>query len=231
MVMKDILVYTAAYYGDPSATRYLDASCELLGIELHKYGAGEGFPGYMTAKVDHNIEFLEQHAGGYTHALFCDASDTFCLRPLADIWQVYQGFNSPLVVSVEPECYPYSEKLLHSYPSSPTRWRFINSGHYMGEYGYLLGCLKKLRKAGEDKELQDSDQSYWHAAFSADTVKPALDYYCRLFQPMAIHHGDVVQTADGRVYNRATSSYPCAVHFNGQSGNIGEWFKKWRAGR
>lgn len=229
--MKNILVYTAAFYSDPAATRYLDASCELLGIKLRKYGTDENFPGYVAAKIDKHIEFLQQHGSSYDHVLFCDAGDTFYARPLEDIWKAYQMFNAPLVISAEPKCFPFNEKLQSVYPPSPTRWRFINSGHYMGETAVLLQCLRYMQTLYKDKDLQDNDQLCWHAAFSKGLLRPALDYHCRLFQPMANSRGDVEQRDDGKVHNKLTGSYPCAIHFNGRTKGIGEWFEKWRAGR
>lgn len=229
--MKDVLVYTAAFYDDDSQLRCLAGSCRELGMDLKMFGQGKGFPGYVNAKVHQHIKFLKEHPS-YEYSLYSDASDTFYLRPLERMHEVFTDYGKPMIISAETECYPYTIlNIVDRYPEAPTRWRYINSGHIFGLREYVLDRLEWMAEAYKEADLSDSDQSYWSMALLDGELDCEIDSGCKLFQTMPNAKGSVVQRTDGLFWNWETGGTPCAVHFNGRTKGINDAYDKWLAAR
>lgn len=191
----------------PDNDRYLLVKkiAESHGVPLHTYtGHWRGFGEKLLMGIRASDELKE-----YTHLMLMDAFDVIVAGSAADILNRFMEFGHPFVCQAELNCWPDREKAPR-YPSSPTMWRYLNSGLYVVEREYL-GWL--WRKHGPiDPGVYD--QRWVTDVFLNDPGSIVLDTGCRLFQSL---HGvqRFVERKDGRIYNNQTGTYPLVAHHHG----------------
>ena len=200
----------------------LRQSCADHGIELHEYGVGRPWPGMCVGKITEPLAFLKTRTEKY--ALFTDGEDSFIVNDEDHIIGEFEANVSrwrPILISAEKNCYPDPE-LAEQYPESPTPWKYINAGGWMGKREALIMALG---------ELQDSpffgvsdDQLCWHHWFLRYRYLADLDSGCEVFQTMA---GTDEFIPPGM--NTLTLSCPSVIHFNGRTGMDGrmeQWYER-----
>jgi GR25 family glycosyltransferase involved in LPS biosynthesis len=137
--------------------------------------------------------------------LFTDAYDVFYADDLETITERFLEFGKEIVFSGELFCYPH-EQLASEFPDAHTRFKYINSGTYIGR----VGELKKLY-SHEEIEHWDDDQLYVHKCFLYGDFDIAIDYECYIFQT---HFEGTIKLGD-QLNNPETRCCPCIYHGNG----------------
>lgn len=195
---------------------------------------------YSAKKFNHHIEVLGTNIKNYAHGhklieiegavsklpdeeivLFIDAHDAFLMCDENEILEKYRTFNAPLVFGAEANFAMLkvpSLPILFRYPKSPTIYRYLNSGTYIG----TAGSIKELLRRISYTEKMISDQLPITLLFSEKTRNQgliALDYYQRLFTCNGGRLGaeDIDYTVkNNRVVVKHTGEMPCVVHFPGR---------------
>ena len=137
--------------------------------------------------------------------LFTDAYDVFYADNLETITERYLGFNCKVLFSAEQYCWPDAD-LEHVFPNAPTKYRFLNSGTFIGEVGELKRMLDT-----DSVDDDGDDQLYYQKLFLSNEFDIQLDYEGYIFQT----HEANTTLLDGQLFNPVTNCCPCIYHGNG----------------
>ena len=196
--------------------RVIYIPCERIGRMPIGYGA----------KITYFARVLASHSENDI-VCFVDAFDVLFAGPLSGMLETYHdmvGRDADRVVfSAEPWCWPTGapyEDYCPRYPSDDKeRYRFLNSGVYMGR----CGTLRRLF-ADHAHTLTGAidDQGWFGARYLDGLTVPnpviVLDHRCRLFQNLIGHNLQDHFDWDGparRWRNRSTGTVPYVLHGNG----------------
>ena len=91
------------------------------------------------------------------------------------------------------------------FPPAITKYRYLNSGTFVGRVGELKRMLQKPIIDSDD------DQLYFQRAFITGRYDAVLDYEGYIFQC----HEEKLDVKNGSVYNPLTGCFPCIYHANG----------------
>lgn len=143
--------------------------------------------------------------------LFVDAYDVIFLADENIIKDKFYSFNSPFVISAETNCFPFPE-LASAYPESPTLFKYLNSGTYMGYAGYIKFLLNEF-----PIEENKSDQGQLTKLFLRNSHEITLDYYSELFLTLHGLKGNHIklEKEPKLVHCLVTGSTPPIIHGNG----------------
>jgi len=166
---------------------------------------------------------------------FTDAYDAICLSD--DVDEIHEKFlaaEADVLFSAETSCFPWAHTS-HLYNYTPTPYRYLNSGGYIG-YVWALRLV-----LGYDMSQTPCDQGYFTYVYLNHINPPPpgtpgapvpgagappeyrfkLDHECRLFQTAyAIPWTHFSVGEDGRFANVKQNTRPCWIHFNGQQGEM-----------
>ena len=134
--------------------------------------------------------------------LFTDAYDVLYLRELDEVLGRFLGFKHEVIFSAEQYLWP--NKNLR-FPPAPTKYRYLNSGTFVGRVGELKRMLAVPLKDSDD------DQLYMQVAYLTGRYDAVLDHEGYIFQ---CHENSLV-TKEGNLVNPLTGCYPCIYHANG----------------
>ena len=115
------------------------------------------------------------------------------------------------MIAAEKGCYPNSARS-REYPDSPTPFRYVNAGGYIGYAGFIKNVLKSIT-------IQEgfSDQGQLTEYFLKNKFPFVLDHYSQIF--LCLHDTKasevVIESRLGSVRSLITKSYPLIVHDNG----------------
>ena len=137
--------------------------------------------------------------------LFTDAYDVFYADDLDTILERYEDYGAAVVVSAEDKCWP-DPSIADQFPQTKTKYRYINSGTYIGR----VGELKKIFSHGDLKHHED-DQLFLHKAYLEGQYDILLDEECYIFQT----HEPAVEKLGSQLHNPITRCCPCIYHGNG----------------
>lgn len=146
--------------------------------------------------------------------LFVDGYDVLLLANKQTILKKFFKTGAPFVISAEQTCFPFRH-LESKYPPSPTPFRYINTGSYIGYAWFIKQLLKDMAPI----KAHECDQGQMTLYYFKHRDQFYLDYYCHLFLPLhGVTKKDLKLNVKSRsVYCRITKSTPCLVHGNGQS--------------
>uniref|UniRef100_A0A7S3K3N4 PLOD1-3-like GT domain-containing protein n=1 Tax=Aureoumbra lagunensis TaxID=44058 RepID=A0A7S3K3N4_9STRA len=233
----DIIALTYASHGgrDDRFCRSLESAIR-NGVDLQVLGWGikwEGLSQKLGAALD-AVRALPSECV----VLFTDAYDVLFTQSPKEMRRKFEALNKPLIFSGECGCWPQVQRdngrtCRDKYPLSPTPFRYLNSGSWMGRAGVAAEFLARLVKdAGlgsssafhklNDQEL--AAELYFSGEFGTDRL--GLDHYATLFMPMhAVNDKTMVPNCDPRHHltptgngifiNTLTKSTPAVYHFNG----------------
>jgi len=156
----------------------------------------------------HKVNLLREYIQdlpGDDVILFTDAYDVFYADNLETITERYLGFNCKVLFSAEQHCWPDAD-IEHEFPEAPTKYRFLNSGTFIGR-------VKELKRMlSTDWITNDADdQLYYQKLFLSGEFDIQLDYEGYIFQT----HEAAVTVSDGQIYNPLTNCCACIYHGNG----------------
>ena len=162
--------------------------------------------------------------------LFTDAFDVLFTEKPQVIQQEYNKLDADIVFSAECGCWPHviedhGKACFSSYPKSPTPYRYLNSGTWIGKADKAADMLLEVMKEAGSDFANANDQKLVADFYIAGRFGIKLDFYNKIFQSMhmtldpPLPHcdptKDVQRTEDGRFMNRLTKSRPAILHFNG----------------
>ena len=173
---------------------------------------GSGGPyGGNGAKIRLVKQFLETEGTRYSHLLFCDAYDVVLAGGFAKILRRFASFSAPIVFSAEWNCWPDPARA-RDYPPSPTRYRFLNSGVWLGE----TVAAREMFRQFDLARIRDQmcDQRFFTDLFLNRAAPIELDYECRIAQSLHAAGADL-RAEGGVVRNIHTGQVPLIFHGNG----------------
>lgn len=181
---------------DPSKVRYLKSNFVNIGFN-HTFLD-------LFSKLDAFKKWFENANPDPDEVIiFVDGYDVVQRRTDLDNFEnEFMKFGVDIVFSAETVCWP-SAWMAHLFPPSPTRYRWPNSGTFVGR----AWAIKKMIEFDAYRLAYD-DQGYIHDFFirGADMCKMALDYNQVLFQ-----------TGTGVEWSELDNTQAWFVHFNGKS--------------
>lgn len=168
--------------------------------------------------------------------LFVDAFDVIVVNSAEHLLNEFLKLDQVLVFQGEKGCWPqvtYTDGYricTEVYPPSPTMYRYLNSGVYIG-YAW---AVKKLFKALEKEKIErnTNDQELVSNLYIQRLLNISLDHQCQMFQ--SLHNSEVDQSIyaqqdmnihiefneeKGCWQNKVTGSFPSVFHFNGGGKN------------
>ena len=137
---------------------------------------------------------------------FVDGYDVFMGAELKGVVERYLGFKSRVLFAAESNCWPDST-IADTFPPAEynSKYRFLNSGLFIGEVRELKKILKNPIKNNED------DQLYYQKVFLSGEFDIKLDYEAYIFQT----HEPAMQIKCSQLYNPITRCFNCVYHGNG----------------
>lgn len=201
-------------------------SCERVHIDIDILGLGLPYKGNGQKLV-----FLKSYLSKIPDSdvvLFVDGFDVLILQDKKTIMDKFLAIGAPFVISVELDCGPFPN-LASRYPPSPTAFRFINAGLYMGYAWFMKTLLEELSPIQANK----SDQGQLTVYYLDHQSDFYLDYYCELFlNLLCLRSSDIlINPSRGTVDCLITGSTPCMVHGNGRKKYLYEKIYKALFGR
>ena len=193
---------------DPSKMEMLFESSKKMGFAVENILRGEWKGGTMQGpgggqKLNELLAYIEDNKLPDNDViLFTDAFDVFFARSLDVIIGRYLGFKHELVFGAEKTLWP--DQSLR-FPPVHTRYRYLNSGTFIGRVGELKRMLQEPIQDHED------DQLYLQKAYLTGRYDVKLDVEGYLFTT----HDEQVEIRKGAVYNPVTRCFSCVYHGNG----------------
>lgn len=196
------------------------------GYVIHLKGLGEQWTGF-DFKLRHTLEVASQLEPDDV-VMHLDAYDTYVLTDANEILNKFHKMNANIVVSTEINLYPDTEMnkirpiIENVYPTAPNRFRWINSGTYIGYAGAIVNVLSSMPQNfncdlpnGEKVDSSD-DQRCFHTLFVQEREKHnmKLDYHQDIFHCM---WGVYQYSLEPKRLYSETGSRPCVLHGNGRS--------------
>ncbi len=208
-------IFTVASQKTIGLSRLLD-SCKHFDIEIDVLGLGLPYE-KNTQKLVYVQEYLDTIPDDHV-VLFVDGYDTIIVETKEKILAKFLAKNINCVFSASTILYPPKESLRSKFPSSPTRFKYLNSGSYIGYAGYIKAMLKSMQPFDLSKR---SDQGLFQLYYLKHKQEIRLDYDCDLFlcSLTALKKEDLrLNPAKKSVHYLGTNKHPCVVHGNGKFG-------------
>ena len=185
---------------------------EILGLNENRK-VGQDLPNgsrRLGIKLKELYDFINRN---YLNAndivLFTDAYDVFYSGDKTTILNRFKEMNKPIVFGAEACCYPDGSKA-NLYPKTNSRFRYLNSGLFIGKIGAFRECMKNYIF---DDDV--NDQLWWTEIFLNNQHLIELDYTNQLFLNCVwMNEKDILISDDKVTYNNTT---PQIIHGNGPS--------------
>jgi procollagen-lysine,2-oxoglutarate 5-dioxygenase len=166
--------------------------------------------------------------------LFSDAFDILFTQPLAAIKKSFERTNANLLFAGECGCWPqviqdkakgYRKGHICNtlYPKSPTPYKFLNSGAWMGYARAAEGLLAAVvKRANSEYGMKTNDQEMVSDMYIQHQFNISLDWHARIFQCMHSTHdaplpycdpSKDVKESKGVWKNTLTGTTPALFHF------------------
>lgn len=225
---------------DKGFNAFLKPSCDHHNLDLIVLQPEGEYEGHRTKDM-----LLLEHLQDVSRSeiiFFSDGHDTSFLAGEAEILKVYKSFNAPLVFSAEINCWP-TDDVKPLYPTSSHHFKYLNSGAFIGEAGFIRDLYKKhpLFSSALDPAYCWSNQYFWHHVYLKNQHAIKLDHDCKLFYNTSILYekikgrnialrdeqtaalveedkirlNDEITFLDNRIRSNITGTYPCHIHFPG----------------
>lgn len=203
-----VLMYATMFTEE--AAKAIKSFREIGGVEPTVIGLGK-LHSWQT-KIQTLYDWCTQNPNRLV--LHADAFDTCCVAPLPNM-----ELRNSISFSAETNCYPDSS-LADCFPASPTRYRFLNAGVWLGNSS---DYVKLVDDFGMLSGVQ-VDQLAYTQAFLSGRSNIELDTNCKFFHNLFRAQDDwAVVDAAYRV--RSTDTTPLVAHGSGASGIAAVWAK------
>lgn len=150
--------------------------------------------------------------------LFSDAFDVAYVGEKQELISRFEKFTKPIVFGAEKLCSP-DKNLEGSYPPSPTDFRFLNSGGFIGRVWALRRCMS-------DYAYSDlvEDQRFWTKKFLENLDLIELDYENRIFLNCVDVPKEEIFWDGITAYHK--HSQPLVIHANGSDKSYVDIFQR-----
>jgi len=219
------MVITVATEDNDALERFRQ-SCHYYNIPYKILGLGQEWTGGEAAngvllkpggaqKINLLKEELKTYPDLGNHIImFTDSYDVVFNDNPKNIVRKFRDMKSAVVFSAEKTCWP-DGRLETQYPISPTDYKFLNSGGFIGYGDHINEIINKV-------EVQNDydDQLYYTERFFeslGDKKNIILDYTQEIFQTLGDATDDVEVDDQGILNNKVTKTTPSVVHGNGGS--------------
>ena len=133
--------------------------------------------------------------------------------------------KTPFIIETSRDCSCYGLLFSHlCYPQSPTPFRYINPGCYMGYVKHLKNWLKDMEPI--DPHQDDRMQMITHY-LRDDLARSfyAFDFYCNLFLPLYLIYSNElsIDLQSNCVHSLTTNTIPSIIHVNNWEWNSQFW--------
>ena len=231
----DVVALTYASHGgrDDRFCRSLESAIR-NGVDLRVLGWGVPWEG-LSQKLGAALAAVKA-LDGECVVMFVDAYDVLFADSLDSVRTKFDAIPKPLVFSGECGCWPHVQRdkgvtCRDRYPTSPTPYRYLNSGSWIGRADVASKFLQRLvddanavtSKAFHKLNDQELAAELYFSGVFKDSL--TLDHYASLFLPMhavrdrtAVPDCDpwpVLRETDGVWRNSLTNPRPSVFHFNG----------------
>ncbi|HIB63938.1 MAG TPA: hypothetical protein EYO33_02150 [Phycisphaerales bacterium] len=218
-----MLHFVTVASGPHPGLQRLETSAKHYGIDLVVLGYNKPYPG-NGAKVTLVAEFASQ-VDPEDFIVYTDAFDSVFAAPPQAFKEALREFSSDLIFSAEQNFHMLGHPVFYlwqnvptylGYPESPSRYRFLNAGSFVGR-------ARRLARLPEKVHIDNStpsDQTIFTRYFVSFPEAVSLDYQHKL---MTCNGGRVGYEAKDycwegdRLKNRVTETYPCLVHVPGKN--------------
>ena len=207
---RDMSIHVVTIGTDDSKMKKLYDSADKHGIKIDNWGAGVEWRGSdMTGPGGgQKVNILKQHIHHLPDTdilLFTDSYDVFYADNLDTIKERYLDMGHKVLFSAEEVCWP-DPSLGNQFPSVHTRYRYLNSGTFIGE----VGEIKKILGHNVIEDHQD-DQLFYQQAYLEGLYDIGLDVEAYIFQ---CHEPNITMLGN-QLHNQETTCCPCIYHGNG----------------
>ena len=218
------MVITVATEENEELVRFRE-SCHHHDIPYKILGLGQEWTGgeakngvLLKPGGSQKINLLKEELSDYPDLgnhiiLFTDSYDVIINGSSEEIVSRFRKMESPIVFSAEKTCWP-DESLKGRYPKSPTNYRYLNSGGFIGYGDHISKLVNKVSVNNEyDDQLYYTERFFEDLKGNKDTI---LDYNQFLFQTMNESLEDII-VEGGNLKNTVTNESPLIIHANGGS--------------
>lgn len=208
LLMADFHLFTVATKPHPALDQLLH-SCEKQGLKITVLGMGLPYPSNGMKFIWMQEAVRDLPADDIV--LFVDGYDTLLLADEKTLLERFAAFEAPLVMGAETNCAPY-KNLFRKFPKSPTPFRYINTGTYMGYVSQIRKVFDEISPIQPNLD----DQGVLSMYYVNHQDKMVLDTNCDLF--LTLHRIDPEQIVIDREKCQViapTKTIPCVVHGNG----------------
>ena len=218
------MVITVATEENEELVRFRE-SCHHHDIPYKILGLGQEWTGgeakngvLLKPGGSQKINLLKEELSDYPDLgnhiiLFTDSYDVIINGSSEEIVSRFRKMESPIVFSAEKTCWP-DESLKERYPKSPTNYRYLNSGGFIGYGDHISKLVNKVSVNNEyDDQLYYTERFFEDLKGNKDTI---LDYNQFLFQTMNESLEDII-VEGGNLKNTVTNESPLIIHANGGS--------------
>ena len=150
--------------------------------------------------------------------LFTDAFDVMFTNTPSHVMSEYRKLSAhgdTMWFAAECGCWPHvmedRETCFTGYPRSPTPYRYLNSGTWIGDANTAKNMLLAVMKKAGQNFKNANDQKLMADLFISKQFRIQLDYNCQLFQSMHMTLDpplakcnpieDIIVSNDGRYFN------------------------------
>jgi hypothetical protein len=164
--------------------------------------------------------------------LFTDAFDVIFAEKTDNMFNKFKKMDADIVFSAECGCWPHimeePNTCFNKYPKSPTPYRYLNSGTWVGYANQSTKMLKEIMIEAGKNFGNANDQKLVADMYIAGRFGIKLDFYNNLFQSMHMtldgklprcNPREDIRISDNGKYknykNYKTNSFPSIIHFNG----------------
>jgi len=208
-------LHTFTLTTDLDKTKYLEKTSEIFKVPV-KYIYCEKWNGQHEKIFE--LKKAIKDIPNDDIVLFVDAYDVLINGSINEAIHKFKEYECDILFGAELNCYPSFCKLIHDKVPCFSKYRYLNSGMFMG---YKKNIIEIINWKPENEILEicnkGTDQCYYMMYYIENYMKVniKLDYKCSIFQNMfKVSYTDFC-IKDKRYYNKILDKYPCFVHFNG----------------
>jgi len=218
--MVDLLIISVATDANNQGLQYFINSLKYNNIQYKILGLNTKWKGGVMEEGmggGQKINLLKEELKHWdmeklksTLILFSDSYDVINVSTEYEIIEKYYSISkNHILFSAEKYCWP-DISLEKYYPNTKSKYKFLNSGGFIGNAYDILNIL------GMDIKDDDDDQLYFTKIFLFNTVNIKLDYNCEIFQTLNGNIKDIY-IYKNKIINKTHLTFPSFIHGNGNS--------------
>jgi hypothetical protein len=202
-------LHVFTYSTSEEKARYLFESAEIHGLSIQNLAKTKEW----TCLRDKLIAMLNELKTLPDNDIVCfvDAYDLLVNADASKIIETFKSTNCKVLFGAETILFPdtFKDK---EYPQSPTLFRYLNAGCY-------IGYVSAIRNILDNENIQENDQDYLNHYYvdHGKDQEITLDHHVKLVLNMNTIPWGRVYIENGYVHFPPMDTTPCFIHFNGMS--------------